>query len=134
MVSFCKKRQSNRRLFCHLNDFDQGIFISNTMSDRRKNATVNEDTGNQEITVGNLENNLTANENVVSVKTLERCFNETIDREMCNIVDTIEDIIQNAILTAIDSIIAAKIELAIRSRNASSGRDATSITANSERG
>ena len=53
---------------------------------------------------------------------------------MSNIVDTVEVRIQIAILTAIDSIFAPKIELAIRSKNASSGRDATSVTANSERG
>ena len=45
-----------------------------------------------------------------------------------------EDRIQNAILIAIDSIVAPKIELAFRSINASSGRDATSVTANSEHG
>ena len=69
----------------------------------------------------------------MNVKTLERCFNERIDREMNNIVDTVEDRIQNAILTAIDNIVAPKIELAIRSINASSGRDVTSVSANSER-
>ena len=53
---------------------------------------------------------------------------------MSNIVDTVEDRIQNANLTAIDGIVTSKIELAIRSINASSGRDATSVTANSERG
>ena len=52
---------------------------------------------------------------------------------MSNIVDTVEDRIQNAILTAIDNIVAPKIELAIRSINASSGRDVTSVCANSER-
>ena len=52
---------------------------------------------------------------------------------MSNIVDTVEDRIQNAILTAIDNIVAPKIELAIRSINASSGRDVTSVSANSER-
>ena len=52
---------------------------------------------------------------------------------MNNIVDTIEYRIQNAILTAIENIVAPKIELAIRSINASSGRDATSVSANSER-
>ena len=36
-------------------------------------------------------------------------------------------------LTAIDNIVAPKIELAIRSINASSGRDATTVSANSER-
>ena len=69
----------------------------------------------------------------MSVKTLERCFNEKIDREMNNIIDTVEDRIQNAILTAIDNIVAPKIELAVRSINASSGRDVTSVSANSER-
>ena len=70
----------------------------------------------------------------MSVKTLERCFNERIDREMSNIVDTVEDRIQNAISTAFDNIVAPKIELAIRLINASSGQDATSVNANSERG
>ena len=73
------------------------------------------------------------NGNVMNVKTLETCFNEKIDREMNNIVDTVEDRIQNAILTAFDNIVAPKIELAIRSINASSGRDVTSVSANSER-
>ena len=52
---------------------------------------------------------------------------------MSNVVDTVEDRIQNAILTAIDNIVDPKIELAIRSINASSGRDVTSVSANSER-
>ena len=91
------------------------------MVDRQEKVTVNEGTCDQDFTVGILENNLTATENVVNVKTLERCFNERIDREMGKIVDTVEDRIQNAILTAIDSIITPKIELAIRSINASSG-------------
>ena len=69
----------------------------------------------------------------MNVKTLERCFNERIDREMNNIVDTVEDRIQNEILTAIDNIVAPKIELAIRSISASSGRDVTSVSVNSER-
>ena len=52
---------------------------------------------------------------------------------MSNIIDAVEDRIQNAILTAIDNIVAPRIELAIRSINASSGRDVTSVSANSER-
>ena len=71
---------------------------------------------------------------MANVETLERCFNERKDREMSNFVNTVEDRIQNAILTAIDSIVAPNIELAIRSINASSGKDATSVAANSERG
>ena len=52
---------------------------------------------------------------------------------MANIVDTVEDRIQNAILTAIDNIIAPKIEIAIRSKNASSGRDVANVSVNPER-
>ena len=74
------------------------------------------------------------NENTVNGKTLERCLSENIDWEMSTIVDTVEDRIQNEILTVIDSIVAPKIKLAIRSIRAFSGRDATSVTANSERG
>ena len=49
---------------------------------------------------------------MVNAKTLEMCFNERIDREVSNIVDTVEDRIQNAILTAFDNIVVSKIELA----------------------
>ena len=87
----------------------------------------------RDFTVGTSSTNVAINENTVSVKTLERCFNKRIDREMKNIVDMVEDRIQNAILTAIDNIVAPKIELAIRSITASSGRDATNVTANSDR-
>ena len=131
MVSTLKKRQSKRKLFNQLDDFDQDIKIGSKASERRENITVNEGTSDREFTVGTSCNFLVTNKNTVNV---ERCFNERIDREMSNIVDSVEDIIQNAILTAIDSIFTPKIELAIRSINASSGRDATSVTAESKRG
>ena len=70
----------------------------------------------------------------MNVKTLVRCFNERIDGAMRNIVDTVENRIQNATMTAIDSIVAPKIELAIRSINESSGQDETNIILNSELG
>ena len=122
MVSTRKKRQSNRRLLSQLDDFDQSIIIGNTADEGQEKIMVNEGTNDRNFTVGTFCDNLVTNENTVNVKTLERCFNERIDREMNNIIDTVEDRIQNAILTAIDSIVAPKIELAIRSIKASSGR------------
>ena len=95
---------------------------------------VNEDTNHRDFNVGTSSKNIAINESTVNVKTLEKCFDQRIDREMCNIVDTVEDRIQKAIFTAIDNIVAPKIELAIKSINASSGRAVTSVTANSERG
>ena len=133
MVSSHKKRQSNRKLLSQSDYFDRDIIIWNAVSDRQENFVVKEGTADQEFTVNNSGSNLAANENLVNVKTLERCFNGRIDREMGYIVDTVEDRIQNAFLTAIDSNITPKIELAIKSINASSAREATSVMANSGR-
>ena len=133
MVS-TREKESNRRLLSQLDDSDQRMIIGNAASARQKNSVVNEGTNDRDFTVGTSSNNTVINENVVNVKTLERCFNERVDRELNNIVDKVEDRIQNAILTAIENIVAPKIELAIRSINASSGRDVTSEAANSERG
>ena len=133
MVFTSKKRQSNRRLLSQLDVFDQDMIIGNAVSERQENIVSNEGTNDREFTIGTSSKNSVVNGNAMDVKTLERCFNERIDREMSNIVDTIEGRIQNAILTGIGNIIAPKIELAIRSINASSGRDATSVSTNSER-
>ena len=133
MVSTRKKRQPNKRLLSQLDDFDQDMIIGNAAGERQENVVVNEGTNDQDFTVGTSNVSSIVNGNTMNVKTLERCFNERIDREMSNIIDTVEDRIQNAILTAIDNIVAPKIELAFRSINASSGRDVTSVSANSER-
>ena len=133
MVSTRKQRQSNKRLLSQLDDFDQDMIIGSAVSERQENAVVNEGTNDRDFTISTTNNVSVINESTVNVKTLERCFNESIDREMSNIINTVEDRIQNAILTAIENIVAPKIELAIRSINASSGRDATSVSANSER-
>ena len=133
MVSTRKKKQSNKRLLSQLDNFDQDMIIGNTIRESQENSVVNEGTNDRDFTVGTSDDDSVINGNVMSMKTLERCFNERIDREMSNIVDTVEDRIQNAILTAIENIVAPKIELAIRSINASSEQDATSVSANLER-
>ena len=133
MVSTRKKRQSNRRLLSQLDNFDQDMIIGNAVSERQGNAVVNEGTNDRDFTVSTSNNDSVVNETTVKMKTLERCFNERIDREMSNIIDTVEDRMQNAILTATENVVTPKIELAIRSINAFSGRDATSVSAKSER-
>ena len=133
MVSTRKKRQTNKRLLSQLDDFDQNMIIGNAASARQENVVVNEGFNDRDFTVSNSSNNTAVNESAMNVKTLEKCFNERIDREMSNIVNTVEDRIQNTILIAIENIVAPKIESAIRSMNASSGQDVTSASATSER-
>ena len=134
MISTHKKRQSNRRLLSQLDDFDQDMVIGNAAHEKQENIVANEGTNDRDFTVGSSSKNTVNNESMVKVKILERCFIERVDREMSNFVDTVEGRIQNAIWTAIDNIVAPKIEIAIRSKHASSGQDVTSVTANSERG
>ena len=70
----------------------------------------------------------------MKMETLEKCFNERIDKEINDIVDTVEDRIQKATLTTNDSIITAEIILAFISITASSGRGATIVMTNSKSG
>ena len=72
MASTRKKRQSSRRLLGQLDEFDQDNNIGNTMNDRQEDATVNEVTVDQEISVGNSDSNPAVKPNLLNVKTLER--------------------------------------------------------------
>ena len=109
MVSTRKKRQSNRRLLGQINVFDQDMIIGNAVSERQEINVVNEGTNDLDFTIGASSNNSVVTGNAMNVKTLESCFNERIDREMSKIVDTVEDRLQNAILTAIDNIVTRLI-------------------------
>ena len=91
MVCTRKKKQSNRKLRNQLNDFDQTTIFGNTLDIKQENATISEGTGDHEHTVDNPGSNLTANENFVNVRTLERCFNGGIHRENRSIVDLVEN-------------------------------------------
>ena len=76
MVSTREKRQSNKRLLSQLDDFDQDVIIGNTASERQENLVVIEGINDQDFTVGTSNVSSIINENVLNVKTLERCFNE----------------------------------------------------------
>ena len=91
MVSTRKKKKSNRRLLRQLDDFDQDMIIGNAASERQENTVGNEGTNDKDFTVGTSNVSSIVNGSVANVKTLERRFNERIDREMANIVDTVED-------------------------------------------
>ena len=81
MVSPRKKRQSDRRLFSQLEDFDQVVIIGNAAIERQENIVVNEGTNDRDFTVGTSSNNSVFNENAMKVRNLERYFRETIDKK-----------------------------------------------------
>ena len=92
-----------------LDDFARDAIISNAVTSGIQNAVANDRPIDQFFSC--VINGVSAiNENRVNVQTLERSFNEGIDRDMGNIVCTFEHRIQKADLTAIDFIIAPRIE------------------------
>ena len=125
-------KASNRKILSQLDEFDQDINIESAANDRQGKLYSMKSTGDTNFTVGIFD--LLYNENIKKVKTLKKCFVERIAREMSNYVETVKDRIQYASLTTIDGIVAPKIEILIKSINASSTRDATNVAANSERG
>ena len=72
MVSARKKRQSKRRLISQLDDFDRDIIIGKAAGDRLENVVVNEGKVDREFTADATCSNLTDNEKLVNVRTLER--------------------------------------------------------------
>ena len=108
--------------------------IADAVSIRQQNVKVNIGSIDREFTVNRNDGISTANEDTVNVQTLQRCLTDKFDREMGKTLGTVEDRIQNTILTAIDNLITPRIELTLRSINASSEQDAASVTVNSECG
>ena len=68
------------------------------------------------------------------IRTLEWILTDRTARETDNVVETFEDRIQNATLAAVENFITLRVESAVRSTNASSGRNAANVAANLERG
>ena len=89
---------------------------------------------NQKCTATKIDTIVLINDNTEQVQILEKRLADRIATETSNVVKTVEDRIQNAILTAIDNIIAPRIDLTVMSIRASSGKDVASVIANSESG
>ena len=81
MVSTPKKRQSKRKLLSQINDFNQDIVNGNAATERQENVTVTEGTDDRDFIVGTSSDKSATNENVVIVKTLQRYFNEKVDKK-----------------------------------------------------
>ena len=121
-------------LFSQLDDFDQDFFIDDAMSNEKQIVMVNSGPAEREITANNKNSFPPTNENTVEVQTLGRWFTFRIEKEMAEIVETVEDRNPEAVLISIEFIFTPRIDFEVRSLIASSGRDAASDTEDSERG
>ena len=96
-----KAAKSKVSFLGQLDDFDQDAISGHAMNSGQQNDIINDGTINREFALNNSGSFSTAFENTVNIQTLDRYFNEMIDREIGNNVDTVEVSTQNAILTAI---------------------------------
>ena len=77
MVSI-RKKQQNRRLFCHLDDFNQGFVNGDGVSCGRQNVVVNSGSVDRAFTTNSNVSNPTTNEETVIVQTLEKCLTDGV--------------------------------------------------------
>ena len=73
----------------------------------------NEGTVDKDFAIINTGSNLTTNVILVNVHSLEKCFNEKFNSEMGDVVGTVENSIQKAILTAVDRNVTPRIDLTV---------------------
>ena len=104
------------------------------MSSEKHNVGVDGGLVDQDFSPHSYHTLTVTNENTVAAQLLGSSLTDGIAREMSIVSGTVEDKIQSAILAAIDKFITPRIELAVRSMNASSGGHAASVTAVSVRG
>ena len=128
-----KKKTANRKFLSQLVDFDQDFVIGDAVSCERQNDVVNNSLADREFSFKFNDHLAVTIENTVVVQTMLITLTARTAREMGNAVETVEDRIQNAILAAMDNVITPRIELALRSLDASSGQEAASVTSTLDR-
>ena len=80
--------RKDRRLLSQLDDFDQNMVIGNAAIERQEKTVVSEGTNDWDFTVGTSHNSIAIVGSTVNAKTLEKCSNERVCREMGEILDT----------------------------------------------
>ena len=128
-----RKRQQSRTSFGPVDEFDQDVFSGNSSGSGNENVNYRSGQADTEFTTDYNNGTALINENAINIQALEANLTDRFTRNLDIVVDTIEGRIQNAILAACKNIITPRIELAVRSITASSGRHASSVEAGSNR-
>ena len=108
-VSNWKKRQQVKKRVSQFLDLDQEVIIADAISSEPHNAMVNNGPVDREFTVNNKKSISTTYGNTVNDQALERNFIDRTDNKTPNRIGTVEDRIQDVILSAIDQFITPRI-------------------------
>ena len=118
MVSTRKIKQQNKRLFSHLSEFNTGFMIGQSNHRIRTESQVK--TADKGISLDDINNNTQANYPEVDMHTLEENIGSKVRIEVDGVMTTVETKVQDAVLTAIESLVILRVELGMKSINASS--------------
>ena len=76
----------------------------------------------QQTTLNNENNSFQVNGSQVDIHTLERNIANKVRSEVDNVMISVKSTVQDAVLTAIENLVIPRVELAMKSVTASSGR------------
>ena len=120
LVSTGKKKQQSKRFFRQLSerytDFLIGQSNYDAQTESRDSVTFRGTSSD------NRSNPTQVNYLQLDMYTLEENIVRKVRSEVGNVLTTVETRIQDAVLTAIENIVIARVEFAMKSANASSGR------------
>ena len=118
MVYTRKKRQQNKRLFSQLSEFDTKFMVEQNNHESQTGNKVNVARG--DIPLNNANNPTQFSGSQVDMYRLEKNIVNDVRREVDSVMTTVEKRVHDAVLTAIESLVIPRIELAMKSVNASS--------------
>ena len=120
MVSARKKKQQNNKLFSQLSEGDTDFVIGQSNHDVQ-NENV-DDVAHRGTSPDNANHLTQVNYPRVDMNTVEENFVSKVRSEVDNVMTIVETRVKNAALTAMENLVIPRVELAMKSTNASSGR------------
>ena len=120
MVANRKKKQQNKRVFSQLGEADTDFMIGQTnhgvQIESRDNMA---DSGTS---LDNADKPNQVNFPQADMHTLEENKVSKVRSDADSVMTTVENRVQDAVLNAVESLVVSRVELALKSANASSGR------------
>ena len=120
MVFTRKKKQQNKKFLSQLSESDADFMIGR--SNQSAEAKVEENSTRRGNSLNNTNDTTQANYPQVDMHTLEKNIVTKVRSEVDSVMTTVETRVQDAVLTAIENLVRARVELAMNSANVSSGR------------
>ena len=120
MVSTRKKKQKNERLFSQLSERDTDFMIE--QSNQNEHTENRDNMLRRGTSPDKASNPAQINYPQVDVHTLEEIIVSKVRSEVDNVMTSVEITVHDAVLTAVENLVIPRVELAMKSGNAFSGR------------